>query len=144
MDETNVDAIFGKHENVFGASSSKVGGYRSVKSTYGMSNQITTVVAISASAIMFTPLLIIYSKRLLSEWWKRVDENVPKGPSGIISHLTKANWFPFDKAAIKDSEDGSMEGPMLEACIKHIDTFVRNTFKDESYVLANDGPVSRK
>lgn len=51
--------------------------------------------------------------------------NFPSPPSGIIARFTKRDWFPFDKAVIKMSENGSMEGSIISSCTKLV-LFVSN------------------
>ena len=63
MDETAVDSTFAKQRRAFTAAGKPSGGYRRVKSTYGVSKHITAVIAASAAGRITPPFIIVAGKR---------------------------------------------------------------------------------
>ena len=144
MDETAVDCTFGKQRGAFKAAGKPSGGYRRVKSTYSVSKHITAVIATSAAGRITPPFIIVARKRRSSERWGPVRCSFKKQPSGIIARFTQENWFPGE-GAIEVSENGSIEGPLLNIFIQHLDNTSRKYIgPDKHYLLCLDGHASRK
>lgn len=144
MDETAVDCTLGKWLRGFTSATTKNGGHRSVKSTYGMSKHITAVIAANATGILTPPFFIVAGKRKNSDWWSPVISSSKITPHGIIERFTKANWFPLN-GCIKVSENGSMEGPLLSCFVQHLFHTASQVVSDnQSILLFLDGHSSRK
>eukprot|EP00171_Calliarthron_tuberculosum_P002529 IDg2529t1 len=143
IDETAVDATFGKREKAFTAANSHHGGFRGEKAVYGARQHVTAVVMATASGRLAPPFFIVEGKRLNARWWAPVKGGFGECVSGICAKYTKPNWFPKE-GVIKVADNGSMEKPLLVAAVKHMDKFVRQFLPDQSYVLCLDGHSSRK
>lgn len=66
-------------------------------------------------------------------------------PTGINAKFTELGCFPGGIAVIKLSENGSMKGPILATCVKHMDDFAHKFIQREVYyALLFDGHALRK
>lgn len=145
IDETVVEATCGKHEPVSCPSSSRSGGFRSVRSTYGSTPLNKTVIAVSATGLMAPPFFFMAAKRMSRRWWDPIKGIFNSPPSGIIARYKEKNWFSAARTVIKVSPNGSMEGLILVALVKHMDDFSRRVLrKDTAYDLILDGQASWK
>lgn len=106
MDETGVDCTIGRLKRAFVAAGKRNGGYRGIKSTYGVSRHITAVISSSAEGHLTPTYFIAVRKRENSDW-APVKGEIQSPPFGIIARFTQENWFPRN-GVIDVSTNGSM------------------------------------
>lgn len=143
LDETAVDATFGKKENVFTSASSHHGGYKSCSTSYAAPKHITAVVCVSASGLKVPPFFIVQGKRINERWFEPLQGSFSKELDGLCGRYASSAWFPSRSAVVKVTENGSMEMDVLEAAVKHVNKFIRDAVGDNRVVLTLDGHSSR-
>lgn len=143
IDETKVDAEYGKRVKVFSDANSHRGGSRAAAG--GSGRHVTAVVAASASGRVCPPFFIVEGKNVMSSWFEPLDATQYKGlPVEVREHTTRVGWFPKNGVVVC-SENGSMDMNILPLFIQHINKFVRQFVPPEtSYITTLDGHGSRK
>lgn len=56
-----------------------------------------------------------------------VEGTLPQPPAGIMARSTRLGWFAAQTAVVKVSANGSVEGLLLAAFVKHVNVSVRRT-----------------
>lgn len=143
LDETAVDATFGKKKNVFASSNSHHGGYNSCSTNYASRKHITAVVCISASGLKTPPFLIFQGKRINERRFDAVQGCFSKRLSDMCGRYNVSDWFPYCSALVQVTEKGSMEIDVLRATVKHISMFMREIVGEQTVPLTLHGHSSR-
>lgn len=123
MEETDVNPSMGKHVRVYCGATAKIGGFRTVKSSQGMSKHLTVVIAISISGRICPQLFIITGKRILLDWYpyKSITTKyvVHSFQCAGVFLLNPKLLLRFQYTAEKARESGVKEANKLHLMVSH-------------------------
>ena len=143
VDETDVDATYGKREKVFTCSKSNHGGFVACSTNKASQKHITAVICVSASGLKTPPFFIVAGKRINERWFDAVKGSPNDQISGVCARYAVPGWFPDEEGVIKVTENGSMEMGILQAFITHISKHFQKIVGSQSVLLTLDGHASR-
>ena len=120
LDETAVDATYGKREKVFTSSKNNEGGFIACSTNKASQKHITAVICVSASGLKTPPFFIVAGKRINERWFDAVQGSPNDQISGVYVPYAVPGWFPDEQGVMEVTENGSMEMETLQAFITHI------------------------